>query len=92
MTRKRLLALTPVAAVCVAAMGMSSAAAAGSTNYQASLNSLNHSSGSGTLSLALNGSQATITEHVSGIADKFNRPDFRGTALTLSGAVGGQER
>ena len=88
MTRKRLLALTPVAAVCVAAMGMSSAAAAGSTNYQASLNSLNHSSGSGTLSLALNGSQATITEHVSGIADKFMNAPYPHVQHIHGGALG----
>lgn len=88
MKRKLLLALTPVAAVCVAAMGMSSAAAAGSTNYQATLSSLNHSTGSGTLSLALNGNQATITEHVSGIAATFMGAAYPHVQHIHGGALG----
>jgi hypothetical protein len=47
------------------------ASAAGSTSYQAQLNALNHSSASGTMMISLNGSQATITENVSGLAAKF---------------------
>ena len=88
MKKRLLLALTPVAAVCVAAMGMSSAAAAGSTNYQASLSSLNHSSGSATLSLALNGNQATVTEHVTGIADTFMNAPYPHVQHIHGGALG----
>lgn len=88
MKKKLLLALTPVAAVCVAAMGMSSAAAAGSTNYQATLNALNHSTGSGTLSLALSGNQATITEHVSGIAATFMNAPYPHVQHIHGGALG----
>ena len=40
-------------------------------NYQATLNPLNHSTASGSVSLQLNGSQATISEHVSGLAATF---------------------
>ena len=48
-----------------------SAGAASGTNYQATLNPLNHSTASGSFSLQLNGNQATITEHVSGLAASF---------------------
>ncbi len=48
------------------------AAAAGSTSYQAQLNQINGSGGSGSFMLTLNGSTATITEHVSGLAASFN--------------------
>ncbi len=64
----------PVAALGLAGLGLAlpgTASAASSTSYQASLKALNHVSGSGTFQLSLNGSQATITEHVSGLADKF---------------------
>jgi hypothetical protein len=48
------------------------AAAADSTSYQAQLNQLNGSGASGTFMMTLNGSTATITEHVSGLAASFN--------------------
>ncbi|MGZ4546804.1 MAG: hypothetical protein ACXVX8_12790 [Blastococcus sp.] len=41
------------------------------SSYQAQLAPLNHSTASGTLMLTLNGSQATITEHVDGLAATF---------------------
>ena len=70
--KKSLLLLAPAAALGAAALAMPGAAsAAGSTHYQADLNALNHSSGSGSVMISLNGSQATITENVSGLADKF---------------------
>jgi len=72
----------------MAAMGMSSAVAAGSTNYQATLDSINHSKGSGTLSLALNGNQATITEHVSGLAATFMNAPFPHVQHIHGGAMG----
>ncbi|GIL27918.1 hypothetical protein NUM_31720 [Actinocatenispora comari] len=47
------------------------ASAAPATNYSATLNPLNHASGSGMLSLTMNGNKATVTEHVSGLAATF---------------------
>jgi len=87
MKNKLLLSLAPVAALCVAAMGMPSAAAAG-TDYQATLNSLNHSSGSGSLSLSLNGNVATITEKVSGVAATFSKAPFPHVQHIHGGAMG----
>jgi hypothetical protein len=48
------------------------AAAAGGTTYQAQLNAINGSGASGTFMLSLDGSTATVTEHVSGLAASFN--------------------
>ncbi len=44
----------------------------GATSYQANLQALNNSGASGTLMVTLNGSQATITEHTSGLAATFS--------------------
>lgn len=49
----------------------SATAASGSTDYQATLDPSNHATGSGTLTLSLNGNEATVTERVSGLAEKF---------------------
>ena len=48
------------------------AAAAGGTSYQAQLSQINGSGGSGSFMLTLDGSTATITEHVNGLAATFN--------------------
>jgi hypothetical protein len=48
------------------------AAAADGSSYQARLNQLNDSGASGTFMLSLNGSTATITEHVDGLAATFS--------------------
>jgi hypothetical protein len=89
MKKKMLLSLAPVAAVCMAALSMSSAAAAaGSSNYQATLNALNHSTGSGTLSLSLNGNQATVTERVSGLAATFGGAPYPHVQHIHGGALG----
>jgi hypothetical protein len=70
--KKSLLLVAPSVALGIAAMAMPGAAfAAGSSSYQATLNPLNHSTGSGSVMLSLNGSQATITEHFSGLAATF---------------------
>jgi hypothetical protein len=64
----------PVAALGLAGLGIAlpaTASAAAGTSFQANLQALNHASGSGDLTLSLNGSKATITEHVNGLADKF---------------------
>jgi hypothetical protein len=47
------------------------ASAADATSYQAQLGAINGSGASGTFMMTLNGSTATITEHVSGLADQF---------------------
>ncbi len=70
--KKSLLLSVPALALGAAALAMPGAAsAAEGSSYQAQLNALNHSSASGTVMISLNGSQATITENVSGLADKF---------------------
>jgi hypothetical protein len=48
------------------------ATAATSTTYQANLAALNNATGSGTFMLQLNGSSATVTEDVRGLAATFN--------------------
>lgn len=64
--------LVPLAAVAVPiAMIPGAAFAGGGTQYQATLNPLNHSVGSGTLTLTLNGNTATVNEHWSGLAATF---------------------
>src|ERR1700759_1378867 len=70
--KKPLRLLAPAAAIGIAAIAMPGvAAAADSGSYQAQLNALNHSSGSGSVMISLNGSQATVTEHFSGLAATF---------------------
>jgi len=89
MKKKLLLSLAPVAAVAVAALGMPSAvAASGSTSYQATLNRINHTSGSGSLRLSLNGNTATITERVSGLAAKFSGAAYPHVQHIHGGAQG----
>jgi hypothetical protein len=66
--------VVPVAALGVAGLGFglpTAASAAGSDSFQANLKALNHVTGSGDLMLMLNGNQATVTEHVNGLAAKF---------------------
>jgi hypothetical protein len=72
---KKALALlaAPVAVGAAALLALpGSAGASAATSYQATLNPLNHSSASGTLTLQIDGDQATITEHVDGLAGTFN--------------------
>jgi hypothetical protein len=47
------------------------ASASTGSSYEAQLGAINHSGASGTFMLSLNGSQATITEHVTGLAATF---------------------
>ncbi len=72
--KKALALLAPplaLGAAALLAMPASAGASAAAGSYQATLNPLNHSSASGTFMLTLNGSQATITEHVDGLAATF---------------------
>jgi hypothetical protein len=69
---------TPLFAASAAALGVAVlampgvASAAGGTSYQANLAAINGSGGSGSFMLQLDGSTATITEHVSGLAATFS--------------------
>lgn len=70
--KKSMLLLAPAVALGAAVLAMpGTASAADATSYQAQLSALNHSSGSGTVMISLNGSQATVTEHFSGLAASF---------------------
>ncbi|MDT4893852.1 MAG: hypothetical protein QOE97_2887 [Pseudonocardiales bacterium] len=77
MNSKYLKLAMPVAALGAAGFALalptaSAGASTADTNYQATLSALNHSSGSGSIMVMLNGDQATITEHFSGLAATFN--------------------
>jgi hypothetical protein len=66
------LAFTGAAGLTMAASAMTAPAhARGTTTYQARLDPLNHSDGTGSLTLKLSGDTATITEHFSGLAATF---------------------
>jgi hypothetical protein len=73
MNKKKLtLALLAPAAVLGAPLAAAAPAfAQTATTYQATLNPLNHATGSGQLMLQLSGNQATITENVQGLAATF---------------------
>jgi hypothetical protein len=87
--KKSLALAAPVIALGIAALAMPGAAsAADSSSYQATLNPLNHSTGSGTLMLSLNGSQATITEHFSGLAATFSGKPYPHVQHIHIGAAG----
>lgn len=59
------------AALALFAASPAIAATSSATSYQANLQALNGSGASGTLMLTLNGSDATITEHTTGLAATF---------------------
>ena len=72
MNKTRFLAATSVA-FGIGLLAVPGVAAAGSgSSYQAQLGALNGSGASGTFMLQLDGTHATITEHVSGLAATFN--------------------
>jgi hypothetical protein len=54
------------------ALPAATAGAAAATSYSATLKPLNNSTASGTVMLTLNGNQATVTEHVAGLAATFS--------------------
>lgn len=64
--------MLPLAAAALPLALVAPAQAAGGTTYHATLNALNHATGSGNLTLTLNGNQATIHETFSGLAAKFS--------------------
>jgi hypothetical protein len=86
---KALLLLAPAAALGVVALAFpTGASAAQGTSYQATLNPLNHSGASGTVMLQLTGSQATITEHVDGVAATFGAKPYPHVQHIHIGAAG----
>ncbi|MCW2541502.1 MAG: hypothetical protein JWN95_3227 [Frankiales bacterium] len=71
--KKSLLLAVPTIALGAAILAMPGVAtAADATSYQATLNALNSSSGSGNVTIQLNGAQATVTEHFEGLAATFS--------------------
>jgi hypothetical protein len=70
---KALRVLAPLAAAAVpVALATGPAMADSGSSYQATLNPLNHQTGSGSAWITLNGDSATITESWSGLAASFN--------------------
>ena len=80
----------PVAVGAAALLALpGTASAADTTSYSATLNPLNNQTGaSGTLMLQLNGSTATITEQVSGLAQTFMNAPFPHVQHIHGGAAG----
>jgi hypothetical protein len=83
-------ALVPLAAAAIGVMmtPISSASADSGTTYGATLTALNHSSGSGMLTLTLNGNSATINEHWSGLAPSFSGAPYPHVQHIHGGAMG----
>jgi len=75
MKKASLLAASAVA-LGVGILAVPGAASAAGNSYQAQLGAINGSGASGTFMLSLNGSTATITEHVSGLAATFNNNPY----------------
>jgi hypothetical protein len=70
--KKSALLAAPTVALGIAMFAMPGIASASTgSSYEAQLGAINHSAGSGTLMLQLNGSQATVTEHYTGLAATF---------------------
>ena len=70
--KKSALLAAPTVALGIAMFAMPGiASAATGSSYEAQLAGINHQTGSGTLMLQLNGSQATVTEHYTGLATTF---------------------
>ncbi len=87
--KKPLLLLAPAAAIGLAALALpGTASAADSSSYQAQLGALNHASGSGSVMITLNGSQATVTEHFSGLAATFGGKPYPHVQHIHIGAMG----
>ncbi len=85
---RRLLIPAATLAIAAAALPFSSASADQGTSYGATLSALNHASGSGMLSLTLNGNSASITEHWSGLAADFGGAAYPHVQHIHIGAMG----
>ena len=73
--KKPLLMLAPLALMAAAPLALAPSAAQaadGGTTYQATLNPLNHATGSGQFTMTVTGDQATVNMSWSGLAKTFN--------------------
>jgi hypothetical protein len=70
--RKSLRLLVPVAAAAIPFTVLAGSASADTGSYQATLNPLNKSTGSGMATVTTNGDSATVKVSWSGLADQFN--------------------
>lgn len=84
----RLLVPLAAAAVPLAMVPGAAFASSGGNEYQATLNPINHSSGSGMLTLTLNGKSATINENWSGLAPSFGGAAYPHVQHIHGGAKG----
>lgn len=75
-TRRMSVVIGVAAAAALSLAGPLSASADGGTTYRATLNQVNNSGGSGSYTLVLDGDQAMITGHWSGLAAKFKDGPF----------------
>jgi hypothetical protein len=81
----------PAIAIAAAAFplsGMTAASADTGTSYQTQLQALNGSGASGTVMIQLQGNQATVTEHVIGVAATFNGSAYPHVQHIHGGAMG----
>jgi hypothetical protein len=87
--KRSLRLLLPLAAAALTTAVVAPAANADSgTAYGATLNPLNHATGSGMLTLTLNGNKATINEHWSGLASTFSGAPYPHVQHIHIGAMG----
>ncbi|WP_295700195.1 CHRD domain-containing protein [Lapillicoccus sp.] len=87
MKKSLLFLLAPAAALSFAAAAAPAHADSG-TSYQATLAAINGSGASGTFMLSLNGSTATISEHVTGVAATFSGAAYPHVQHIHGGAMG----
>ena len=83
----RVLAPLAVAAVPLV-LAAGPALAAGGTTYSATLNPLNHATGSGMITVTVNGSTAVVEEHFSGLAAQFSGSPYPHVQHIHIGAAG----
>jgi hypothetical protein len=87
--QKALRVIAPLAAIAAPlAFAASPAMADTGTSYQATLNPLNHATGSGMATITLNGSSATITESWTGLAGTFSGAPYPHVQHIHIGAAG----
>jgi hypothetical protein len=87
----RMALAAPVVALAAAAFPLQSitaASAADSQTYQAQLQALNGSGASGTVMIQVSGTQATVTEHATGLAATFNGNPYPHVQHIHGGAMG----
>jgi hypothetical protein len=77
-----------IAAVAFPLLGMAAASADTGSSYQTQLQALNGSGASGTVMIQLKGNQATVTEHVTGVAATFNGNPYPHVQHIHGGAMG----